>query len=255
MKSKYSTLYSLLAIAAVVALWFAVAAYVNVEFLLPSPTQTIQKFVELLKMPIFYRGIISTACHAILSFVIAFIAALLCAIMSSLSRVFERMFYPVTLIIRVAPTMSVIFLSILWMSSENSPYLVCVLVLFPLMYTKIYSAILSIDKNLLEMSSVYNVKKKDVILKLYLPHVAKAIYAECLGYLSFSVKIAVSGEAVSQSGFNIGNLMFAAKANLDTAELLAYTLAAVLLGFALECLLKLLVCFIGRIYRGNARKN
>lgn len=255
MKSKYSTLYSLIAIAAVVALWFAVAAYVNVEFLLPSPTQTINKLFELLKTPVFYRGVISTASHAVASFVIAFIAAVFCAVMSSLSRIFEKILYPLTLIIRVAPTMSVIFLSILWMSSENSPYLVCILVLFPLMYTKIYSTILSIDKDLLEMSAVYNVKRKDVVLKLYLPHVAKTIYAECLGYLSFSVKIAVSGEAVSQSGFNIGNLMFSAKANLDTSELIAYTLVAILLGFALECLLKLLIYFAGRIYRGNARTN
>jgi len=249
MKKWQSILYPVISVAFVVALWSVIAGIVGVEFLLPSPSVTFGKLFKLLSQTDFYVGLGTTVLHSTLSFCVAFAAAGLFAVLASVNRIVERILSPIVLIVRVAPTMSVIFLSILWIGLENSPYLVCVFVLFPMLYSRILSAIASVDPELLEMAKAYRVGKGTIVKMLYLPHVSNSISNECPALLSFSVKLAVSGEAVARGGINIGSLMQSANAVYETAELLAYTVAAVLLGLALEWLVKGLIILIRRLTR------
>ena len=252
MKKKYGVIYTLVAIAIVILAWYIAARVINVEFLLPSPSVTLNKLIYLFGLPDFYGGIATTTLHAVLAFLLAFVFAAVLAIFASFNAVVERLLSPIVLIIRVAPTMSVIFLSILWISSKDSPYLVGIFVLFPIIYSRILSAIKSVDGELLEMAKVYRVKKRDIVFGLYLPYVGNSVLDECPGFLSFGVKLAVSGEAVAQSGINIGSLMSSSKANLETAELIAYTVTAILVGFCLEQLFKLVIFVVRRAIR-NAK--
>ena len=251
MSRKQGVLYAVLSLAIVIIVWFIAAAAVGVEFLLPSPLDTAKSLIALFKMPELYGGIAKTTVHAVLAFVMAFFAAGVLAVLASLNSVIERLLSPIVLIIRVAPTMSVIFLSILWIASENSPYLVGVFVLFPILYSRILSAIKAVDRDVLEMAKVYRVRKRDIVFGIYLPFVGNSVLDECPGLLSFGIKLAVSGEAVAQSGINIGSLMSSSKANLETADLIAYTVIAILLGFILEQLFKLII-YIARRLKSNA---
>lgn len=250
MKKWQNILYPLISVALAVALWFIAAKAVGVEYLLPSPAQTFEKLVGLFSVAEFYKAIATTTLHAVISFVIAFIFACGAAILSSVSGVVKRILSPIIVIVRVAPTMSVIFLSVLWISSEKSPYLVCVFILFPMLYSRILSAISSVDGELLEMAKVYRVKRSVIITKLYLPHAGISLADECPGVLSFAVKLAVSGEAVVQSGISIGSFMNTSKAVFDTAEMIAYTVAAIVLGFVLEIFFKLINRLIIKTIKG-----
>lgn len=252
MSKKQGLIYTVLSVAIVIIVWFIAAAAVGVEFLLPSPLDTAKSLIALLKMPELYVGIAKTTLHAVLAFVVAFFAAGVLAVFASINSVIERLLSPIVLIIRVAPTMSVIFLSILWIASENSPYLVGVFVLFPILYSRIFSAIKSVDSDILEMANVYRVRKRDVVFGIYLPFVGTTVLDECPGLLSFGIKLAVSGEAVAQSGINIGSLMSGSKANFETAEMIAYTVIAILLGFVLEQLFKLIIYAARRLKKHAA---
>lgn len=65
---------------------------------------------------------------------------------------------------------------------------IAVIVICPTLYSAFLSAILSVDPKLHEMSKVYGVKKRDMLLKLYVPNVAPALFegAAGLGFLSIS---------------------------------------------------------------------
>ena len=248
-------LYPILSLVVAIAIWFVVAAAIDVEFLLPSPVSTIKKLFYLTGQSRFYLGLLNTTLHAVLSFIAAFVAAAVFAVLAGMSKTFERLLSPVVLVVRVAPTMSVIFIAMLWISSEKSPYLVCVFILFPMLYSRILSAIRSVDPELKEMAAVYRVGKMKVVRWLYLPHVSRSVADECPGILSFAIKLAVSGEAVVQSGMTIGSLMYSAKVNFDTAELIAYTFAAIVLGFLLEILCKAAIALFGRIRHAKTCRN
>lgn len=256
MKKWQSAVYPFISLACVLLIWFIASEATDSEYLLPSPSATSTRLFEIFfKEPEFWLAVAQTVLHAFISFVLAFVFALFLAVAASVSHTVERVLSPIVITVRVAPTMSVIFLSFLWVASEDSPYLVGVFVLFPMLYSRILSAITSVDGDVLEMARVYDVKRFDVVKYLYLPHVAGTMADECPGLLSFGVKLAVSGEAVAQSGINLGSLMYSSKANYDTAALVAYTVAAILVGFLLERLLKAIIVLCRRRYYAKVGKN
>ena len=73
MKKKYGVIYTLVAIAIVILAWYIAARVINVEFLLPSPSVTLNKLIYLFGLPDFYGGIATTTLHAVLAFLSAFV--------------------------------------------------------------------------------------------------------------------------------------------------------------------------------------
>lgn len=228
-----------ISIAAIIAMWKIISAAVGIEFLLPSPENVWKELIAAASSQKFYISLLTTVGDAIKAFIPAFFAAGVFAVVASYSKTAEKLLRPFVLIIQSAPTMSIIFLSIIWLTSAESPVLVGFLVLFPLLYHSFLTAIKSVEKELSEMSRVYNVRKRDVIFKLYAPCVADKAYSDSASALALGVKLAVAGEALAQTGNSLGFLLQSSKSNLETGALLAYTVAAVILGGLLQLLPRL----------------
>lgn len=246
MNKKVYAVIPFLSIALLIVLWGVGAWALNIEFLLPSPINTFKQLIGLFAESNFYLSVLGTTLHAILAFLSAFALAFLLAVGAYFSKIFERLLHPLTVVMRVMPTMSVIFLSLTWLSRENSPYLVCGCVLFPILYANVLHAFNSVDKDLITMSKLYGVTKRDMIKSLYIPSIASSLYNDCLTLLSFSVKLAISGEAIAHSKATVGFLLQSSKANLETGALIAYTIVAILLGFLMELIVKLIATAIRR---------
>ena len=246
MNKKHYTLLPFASILLLIAVWYALSLALNVEFLLPNPASTFKQLIGLFAQKQFYLSVLGTAVHSVLAFLLAFTFAFGFALLSYFFEVFEKLFYPLTVIMRVMPTMSIIFLSIVWLSSKNSPYLVCVCVLFPLLYSNVLNAFKGVDKDLIAMAKLYGVKKGDMIKNLYLTSIANSLYNDSINLLSFAVKLAISGEAIAQSGATLGFMLQSSKANLETGLLIAYTVVAVVLGFLMELAVKVIVGIIRR---------
>lgn len=234
------SLFPLLSLALFVIVWYCVSAAVNSEFLLPSPSVVAKEFFAALSSAKFYRSVFTTAGRALGSFFCAFLLAAGLAVLAYNFAAVEKFCYPLVLIMRVTPTMSVIFLTIVWFDSSFSPFATCFFVIFPMAYAGVLSALQRVDKRLLQMASIYGFCIKDRIFGLYLPQTAGAVYSDASSQLSFTVKLAVAGEAVSQSAGSLGFLLQSAKANLETGMMFAYSIAAVILGFLFEFVFSLM---------------
>ncbi len=222
-----------------VAAWGVASAFVEGgEFILPAPWLTLKTMGKVFATQEFYAALLGSVSRTIYSFLTALFLALLFGVLSSLSKTVERALYPIILIVRATPTMSVIFLCLIWFSSKLSPMLVAIAVIFPTLYTSVLSAIKSCDEDLIEMAKVYKVPTKIMVKKLYLPWVAQKVFDDAVGALSFNVKLIVAAEALAQTADSLGTHMQSAKSNLETATLFAYTVAAVFVSFLLELLLK-----------------
>ena len=227
--------------------WYVAALAIGKEILLPTPHKAFAQLVQFLTSENFYVSVAATLLHAVASFLASLILAFALAVVASLSKTVEMLLYPFTVILRVAPTMSVIFLAIIWISSADVPYLLVFLVVFPMLYTAFLSAIKGVDVDLKQMSKVYGVQKKHVLLHLYIPSVASAVYGQIASTLSFSVKLAVAGEAVAQGSMSLGFLMQKTKVSLETGQLIAYTVVAIVLGFLLELAVKFIAYVIKKV--------
>ena len=221
-----------------VGVWYVVAAAIGKTVILPMPHDVIVAMWDMLRDGSFYLALLRTLGKILLSFAIALAAAVGLAVLSANFGFFEKLFYPLIIVQRATPTMSVIFLCLLWFGKDISPMIVALLVIFPVLYTSCLSAIKSCDKRLIEMSRLFKVSKKTVVTKLYLPFVADRVYVDSVSVLSLNVKLIIAAEALSMSGMTLGRLMQISNDNLETATLFAVTVFAILLSVALEFALK-----------------
>jgi ABC-type nitrate/sulfonate/bicarbonate transport system permease component len=102
------------------------------------------------------------------------------------------------------------------------------------MYSGFFSAITGVDKELIEMSRTYKVPIKNRIFQLYLPQIMPSALDNMQSSISFTVKVIISAEVIAQTRTSMGIMMQLARGYLETAELLAWTLAAIALSYLLE---------------------
>ncbi len=239
----------------VIAVWYLLALSVGAEVIMPSPHLVVIEAVRLYFTKNFILSTLSSLWKILLSFLISLVVALPLAIISARSKVFETLLYPIVVIVRATPTMSLIFLCLIWFSSITSPLAVSFAVLFPLLYSTFLNAIKNMDKKLIDMAKVYKVPTKKVVVDLYLPSIAKSVYGDLVNALSFNVKLVLAAEALSWARNSLGSIMANAKANIEVARLFAVTIFAIILSYLLELLLKLIKHLVVRFYYAKTKQN
>ena len=238
-------------LAAFVGIWYAVAAAIGKSIILPTPTETVRDLFSLLGQTAFYRAIGVTLARVLLGFIIAFALACVFAFLAKISVFFRKMFAPFTVILRVLPTISIILLVLIWVNSKIAPFVITFIVIFPMLYTTILDAADGVNPDLVEMTQVYGFSKRKRVIHLYLPSMTPAILTGVSLTLSFSVKLTIAAEVIASSQGSMGRYMNQASAYIETSLLLAWTLAAILLGFLLEGGILLVKKLIVRHYHGN----
>ena len=223
-----------IALAIVLAIWAIVAASINSQIIFPSLQSTIEAFFELLTQKSFYTSLGNTLGRVLLSFVISFAFALVFAILSSLLKDVGKVVSILTSIMRTIPTMSIILLALIWLSTLNAPMLVAILVIFPLQYAGLLNAIVNVDPRLIEMAKIYKVPLKKQILMLYLPEAAPSVFSTIKSTISLNVKLIIAAEVMAQTRASMGLQMQQASMYLEMHVLFAWTIVAVLLGLLLE---------------------
>lgn len=240
LKKYENIIYPLLSLTGFVAVWAIVSACVGIEMILPSPIVSLKNLAALLAKTAFWQAIGGTLWRTLLSFALSYVFAIIFAVLSAGSKVLHRLLEPIITILRATPTMSIILLAIIWLKSETSPLLIGFLIVFPMCYTAVYEALINVDDRLLNMAKVYNVPKRVVVKKLYIPYIAPTLFSSAKSNISLSVKVIIAAEVLAQTAKSMGNSMQLSKIYLDTADLLAWSVAAVALSYILEGVVSLI---------------
>ena len=233
-----------------IAIWFALSAIVGTSLILPTPAETVRRFFLLLGEGSFYTAVGRTLLRSVLAFLIAFVLATGFAVLSARFAFFRKVFSPFTVILRVMPTISVILLVLVWFRSLVAPYVVTFLVIFPMLYTTVLHAIDGVDPLLKEMTEAYRFSTRKKVFSFYIPQMMPAVLTGVSITLSFTVKLTIAAEVLSYERNSIGHFMQRAATYLETETLLAWTIAAILLGFLLEGLVLFVKKIIVRHYHG-----
>jgi NitT/TauT family transport system permease protein len=130
--------------------------------------------------------------------------------------------------------MSVILLALIWFTTGTVPIFSAFLMAFPIITGNIIQGILEVDRHYIEMAEVFKVKKSRILFELSIPSVIPYFLAGASTALAITWKVVVAAEVLSQPLAAIGTGMFAAKVRLDTAEVLAWSMVAILLSSATE---------------------
>lgn len=223
--------------AALVALWTVAALAVDNNFVLPNVPDVCREFGTLLAKPSFYASVGVTVGRALLAFTVSLAFALALALLANLFPV-RRPLSAVVTLLRALPTMSIIFLCIVLFPSKAIAYIVTFLVAFPVMYAA-FDGALAQAKPLADMCKVFNVRRVDKAAFVYLPTLAPQVALQCRSTIALAVKVCIAGEALAMPRSGIGVEMYVARVNLDTANLLAWTLTALVCCYAIDGLFAL----------------
>lgn len=211
-------------------IWVAAYYKVGNEYLIPSLPQSVKSLFACFTEKSFWVALGYTFLRTLEAFVLSFVLAALCAVLSTISKIFCAILKPFMVLLRTLPTLAVILLLLIWTNPLKAPVIVTVLVLFPMIYARIATAIGEVDYGLTEMAEVYGVKKRDRLFKIYLPLISPNLFSQAGADVSLGLKIMVSAEVLANTYKSLGGLMQNARQYLDMPRLAALTIAAILIG-------------------------
>lgn len=222
-------------------LWECIALFINNEIYIPTLGQVFKSLNNLILETGFFINIFMTIKRTIVSILIALFIAMLIGVSGYISRVIRNFFRPINMIIQSVPMMILVVLALIWFDKDNAPYIVGVLVVFPILYENILGALSSIDKTLLEMSNVYKLDLKDKIIKIYLPSIKFRLATIIVSTMSLGLKVVIAGEVYGQPDYGIGSMIQLEKVNFNTPGIFAWLIIVIIISGALEILQKLML--------------
>lgn len=222
----------LFSILILLVLWHVGAVILDANVILPTPTKAIHALVELVGTSPFSLHIGTTVLRALESFAIISLSGILLGILAGSSIYIHALLRPFLAICKAVPVMSVILLAFIWFSSGTVPLFSAFLMGFPVMFVQVESGVRSISKKLDEMVRMYALTKKERIFHFILPSLAPSIATGARSSLAMVWKVVIAAEVLTVPRYGVGSRMQMAQVNLETAEVLAWTLIAVVLTVA-----------------------
>ena len=235
-----NSLITLIAVLFFLTVWKIAAMLIGAEIILPHPETTFKYLFDVVRSDEFLQSLTSTLARGITGFVFASCLGILVGFIAGFSKTVFFLCQPFIVLIRSTPTMSIILLALIWFGSELVPVFVVFLIAFPIMAINVIEGVKNIDVKLLEMAKVYNIRFVKRVKDIYFPSILPYMIAGISNALGIGWRVAISAEVLSHPAFGVGTELYEAKIFLETGMVFAWTLVAIIVGFMLEKLLRIL---------------
>lgn len=242
----------LLGVVLIIAVWKIGAVFAGTEVILPGPLTVAGSLLDVVRSPGFVYALGATALRGLGAFFLSALSGLLCGVAAGLSTVFRNLIKPLVIIIKSTPVMSFILLALIWFPSGIVPVFVSVLMAFPIIYENTVAGIRNVDSRLIEMARVYRVPRSRILRTILLPGLYTFFMAGARTGLGIIWKAVIAAEILSRPVAAVGSAMYEAKIYIETAEVIAWTVIAVLLSALSEFLLGRSTLLFTGIRRGGA---
>lgn len=234
-------------------LWQLAAMLVDSAFLFPSPVAVFKRLAELCITRDFAvkcfgsLGRISLGCFSGILF-----GTLLGAI-TAFSKPLYEFFSPLLTLIKTTPVASFIILLLVWVKRDGVPVAVSFLMVVPVMWSSVCTAVVGTDKQLLEAARMFRLTRRQKIRHIYVPAVLPSFASGCKTSIGFAWKSGIAAEVLSTPKNSVGSQLYLAKINLEYADLFAWTAAVIIMSFLVE---KLFVFMLEKaLHTGRAQNN
>jgi NitT/TauT family transport system permease protein len=233
-------LYVLASILALMLVWKLLAVFWNQELILPSPERTMLQLWQVLNSEHFWPAVSATVGRGLLGFVISCLVGVVLGVAAGFSAPVYWLLQPWVAVVRTTPVMSVVILAIIWFRTDMVPIFVTFLMIFPIIYGNVVAGIKNVDPLLLEMARMYRVRSQRIIGELYLPSILPYLLAGASSGMGLTWKVIIAAEILSQPLYAIGTNLMIAKIDLETAQVMAWTVVVIVISFIFEYLINAL---------------
>lgn len=219
-----------------VIIWQLLALVINSE-LFPSFVDIVKNLSEQILHKDLIFHLLITLKRVFISFVFAMVIGIVVGIWMGLFCKNDSVFNILLIIALNIPAIVTIMLCYIWFGlSDFAAILAVVINKVPIIVVNIKEGVKAVDKKYIDLVKIYNIDKKDVLKKIYLPQIYPYIMATTRLTISLIWKIVLVVEFLGRSngvGFKI-SMFFQ---NFDVTSILSYSFAFILVVLLVEMLL------------------
>lgn len=222
-------------------LWQAIAIVINKEIYLPKLQNVIEGLLNIIKEKEFYYNILFSLLRTSMSYILALILAIILGILVNVYPFFKDFLVSFNAIGKTIPTMVLVVLALIWFDKNMVPYVVGFLIVFPILYEGVLSALNSVSNDILDMCKVYNVSLKTKIRKIYFNVIMNYVVETFMSCFSLTFKVVIAGEVHGRPDYGIGAAIQNAKINFEITEVYSWIVLIAIVSVCLEYFNKMLL--------------
>lgn len=223
-----------------IAVWQIAAMLVGKEVLLPNPLSTLKTLISFGGTTQFWHSAAMSLLRILGGFVLGVVLGVFGAVLSANFKLFDLLCSPLLKTVRAAPVASFIILAFVWIKVGAVPTFISFLMVMPVVWTNVRQGIDGIDTNLLEMARIFKISRAKQIFNIHIPSVMPSFISSCITGLGFAWKSGVAAEVICRPNEALGTLLYEAKINLETPQVMALTVVIILISATFEYVVKVL---------------
>ena len=227
-----------------ILIWHVMSIRMNIPIILPTPAETGAALVSTIMSPDFLVHVGTTVIRGLESFFLIFLISTVLGLLSGVFPIVGSLLTPVLVISKATPVMAIILLAFIWFTSNTVPIFSAFLMAFPVMFTTVENGVHQVSKELVEMSKVYRLSKYSRLRYLLIPSITPYIITGAKSSLSLIWKVVIAAEVLTSPSLGLGARMHSAQINLETAQVMSWTVIAIILTAISDILFALLLRFI-----------
>ncbi len=217
-----------------ISCWQLLALAARAPLILPGPFAVLSRLGSLCGTADFYRHIGATMGRVFIAFTISFALGNVLGLVCGQFRRIRELFSVLLTAVRSVPVVSFILIALFWLGSSSVPVVVAVVMALPVMLTAVATGFAAIPRELLDAASAYRLTAGQVFRRVTLPCLLPFVRSGSLSSFGMIWKVVAAGEVLSLPRRGAGQLLYTAQVHLESADLLAVTLAIVILSFLFE---------------------
>ena len=174
--------------------WQMGAMHMNAAYILPSPTQILDKLWQL-RGPLFTAHLPATMQVTVIGLAISIVFGLALAVLMDASPAVARAVYPVVVVSQTIPTTAIAPLFVLWFGYGIwSKVLVTVLITFFPIAITVFDGFRSASTDMIDMLKTFGAGKHEVFLKLKLPAALPYFFSA----IKMAIPLSIIGAAIGE---------------------------------------------------------
>lgn len=217
-----------------VLIWHICAVTLSKPYILPTPLETLEAFMQLIFSGSFHLALIYTLLRVLSVVTVSAFFGIVFGILSGRYAVLEHLLSPLVLLIKTVPTIVLIVYVVLWMSGYLAPIFVTILITFPVVYGNVLEGYKRIDEKLIELTDVYKFNWIKKLRTVLFPSIKSYIQSSVLTISGLGLKVVIASEVLSQTQNSLGRSFQIARMNIDTSEVLALAMVTIIVSTMLD---------------------
>ena len=204
----------------------------------PAPDAVIVRLFALMGEPDFFLSILYSIVRIVFGLICATVAAILLSALAFRFKIASDILKPLVAVVKATPVVSFVFIAFVAFRTnfDALPAFIAGLIVFPVIYESLLSALFATPKELIEVSEVFGCAFYERLRYLWVPSALPSFVTSTKTSIGLAWKAGVAAEALIAipNMLSIGSELSEAKTWLETEDQFAWTLVIIVLSLAIE---------------------